>query len=379
MRIDSRVAAEHHPGPGAMGGAEAVALDLGGLAVLAQIVLGDPELRARRLGEVGVVDVHRQPGPVLDRQTDALGVDHRGMFDRVDAGADGIRDARGTVGMGGDLEAPHMRLIGDGGQLGQGHLLLTGFGIAREDAAGRADLDHLGPVFADLAHGMAGVLDAVGVEWIGLGHGVRHAGDIAMAAGGSERGARGNDPRPFDEAAVDGLTQGHIGEIGSAEVTNGGEARHEVGAGMDDLKDGSEVVGIVQLVPARDIGRRGQVDVHVDQARQQGQARQVEAAGIRRQAGRHGRPDRSDPAIGDHDHGIFDIAAAFDIHHPRRGDHKGVGEGRGRKDKREGGGGGQTFQHGGNPQKRRRSWHGEPAGATHRATSPSAARTGRRR
>jgi hypothetical protein len=247
------------------------------------------------------------------------------VFDRVDAGADGVADARGAVGVGGDPQAPHMGLVSHGGQLGQGHLLLARLGVAREDAAGGADLDHLGTVFAHLADGAAGRLDTVGVERIGLGQRARHAGDVAMAARGAERGTRRNDPRPFDEATVDGLTQGDVGEIRTAQIPHRGEAGHQIGAGMADLQDRPEVVGVVQLVPAGHIGRRGQVDVHVDQAGQQGQARQIQPTRVSRQVGRHGRADRGDPAVGDDHHGVIDIAPALDIDHAGGGDDEGVG------------------------------------------------------
>ena len=70
------------------------------------------------------------------------------MFDRVDAGADRRADARRAMGVGGDAQPPLMRLVGDRAQLVLGQLLLAGLGVAREDAAGGADLDHLGAIFA---------------------------------------------------------------------------------------------------------------------------------------------------------------------------------------------------------------------------------------
>ena len=87
-----------------------------------------------------------QPGAALAGEADALGVDQAGMLDRVDAGADRGADAGGAMGVGGDPQAPLMRLLGDRAQLLLGELLLAGLGVAREDAAGGADLDHLGAV-----------------------------------------------------------------------------------------------------------------------------------------------------------------------------------------------------------------------------------------
>ena len=88
----------------------------------------------------------RSPG-----EADALGVDQAGMLDRVDPGADRGLDPGGAMGVGGDPQAPLVRLVGDRAQLLLGQLLLAGLGVAREDPAGGADLDHLGAVFALLA------------------------------------------------------------------------------------------------------------------------------------------------------------------------------------------------------------------------------------
>ena len=70
------------------------------------------------------------------------------MFDGIDAGADRGLDPVGAVGVGGDPQAPLMRFLGDRAKLLLAHLLLAGLGIAGEDPAGGADLDHLGAIFA---------------------------------------------------------------------------------------------------------------------------------------------------------------------------------------------------------------------------------------
>ena len=80
----------------------------------------------------------------LDGEPDALGVDQAGMLDGVDPGADRGLDAVGAMRVGGDLQAPLVRLVGDRAKLVFGQLLLAGLGVAREDPAGGADLDHLG-------------------------------------------------------------------------------------------------------------------------------------------------------------------------------------------------------------------------------------------
>ena len=83
------------------------------------------------------------------------------MLDGVDAGADGGLDAGRAVGVGGDLHARHVRLVGDGLHLLVGQLLWPGLVAAREDAAGRADLDHLRAVLALAAHLLRPLLGAV--------------------------------------------------------------------------------------------------------------------------------------------------------------------------------------------------------------------------
>ena len=120
MRHDPGVGSEHHPDAGPVRRAEIVALDLGDFAVLAEVVLQHAILLALGLGIFGVVDIHREPDRLLarDGQPDALGIDQAGMLDRVDAGADRGLDPVGAMGMGGDAEAPLMRLVGDRAQFG---------------------------------------------------------------------------------------------------------------------------------------------------------------------------------------------------------------------------------------------------------------------
>ena len=171
MRHDPGVGAEHHPHPGLVRGAEIVALGLGDLAVLAQVVLQRAVLLALGLGIFGVVDIHREPHRRwrCDGEADALGVGQAGMLDGVDPGADRRLDAVGAMGVGGDAQAPLMRLVGDGAKLGFGQLLLAGLGIAREHPAGGADLDHFGAEFALAADLVAEFLDPVGDPFFLLG------------------------------------------------------------------------------------------------------------------------------------------------------------------------------------------------------------------
>src|ERR1700682_2489106 len=61
----------------------------------------------------------------------------------------------------------------------------------------------------------------------------REPGDRACTAGNGYVCAGGNDARAFDDALVDGVTQGHICErTESANVPDGGKSRGERGAGV---------------------------------------------------------------------------------------------------------------------------------------------------
>ena len=145
----------------------------------------------------GVEDVHHQPGAALAREADAFGVDQAGMLDRVDAGADRGADAGGAMGVGGDAKAPLMGLLGDRAKFLLGQLLLARLGVAREDAAGGADLDHLGAVVALLADPVAKLLRAV-ADRLAVGvEGGRQEGLVAMAAGrAAAHGRRGRCAGP---------------------------------------------------------------------------------------------------------------------------------------------------------------------------------------
>ena len=165
------------------------------------------------------------------------------MLDRVDAGADRGVDPRRAMGVGGDPQAPLMRLLGDRPKLGFGELLLAGLGVAREDAAGGADLDHLGAAHALLADPVPELLrpvsDARRRDMIAG----RQEGFVAMAAGRGERVRGRHDPRPRDPALVDRLHIGDVGMIGGADVAHRGEARLERGAGMARPHHGLEQIG----------------------------------------------------------------------------------------------------------------------------------------
>ena len=209
MRHHPRIRGEHHPHPGLVGLAEIVALGLRDFAVLAQVILQHAVLLAFGLGVFGVVDIHRQPHRLLarERQLDPLVIDQAGVFDGVDPGADCGVDPAGAVGMGGNAQAPHMRLIGNRAQFRLGHLLLANGGVVRKDAARGADLDHGRAILALTAHLIAQLVQRIphAFHLAGSFHRRGQAGLVTVPAGCPQGIARADNARPGDIAVRDCL------------------------------------------------------------------------------------------------------------------------------------------------------------------------------
>ena len=126
VRIDAGIGAEADAHAGAHRLLEIFALDVGGLAVLAQDLLGPAVARADFLGVVAVVDVGDQPGAVLQHQLDALVVEVGAVLDGAHAGAHRILDALGAVRVGRDETAALGRFLDRRAELGLGVLGLAG-------------------------------------------------------------------------------------------------------------------------------------------------------------------------------------------------------------------------------------------------------------
>ena len=100
--------------------------------------------------------------------------------------------------------------------------------------------------------------------------------------------------------------------------------------GVGDSDRGPEIVGELQPLIAADLGQAGQVDVHVDEAGEQGLARQVDMLDLVGELHRTRVGERRDPAvIVDEDRGMLDIAAGGDVEHPVGGDDGGRRDRRG--------------------------------------------------
>jgi hypothetical protein len=141
-----------------------------------------------------------------------------------------------------------------------------------------------------------------------------------VAAGRADRVGGRDDARTGHVALVDRLAQAHVVELGRADVANGGEAGLQGDLGVAGLDHAPEGVAVLQAVVAADLGDAVEMDVHVDQARQQGRARQVDHLGPGRN--RVARlAHRRDPAVGDHHLRIVDILAGGHVEQPRGAHH----------------------------------------------------------
>jgi hypothetical protein len=150
-----------------------------------------------------------------------------------------------------------------------------------------------------------------------------------MAAGRADRIAGGDDPRALQPAAVHGFAEADVLEAVGTDVSNGGEAGAKGLLGIGGSNRRPEAVGILEASIAADLGQRGQMDVHVDQARKQGLARQVDPfrPGGDIGPGAAAADHRGDAAVGDHHHRLLDDPAGEDVDHPVGGDDDGFGRG----------------------------------------------------
>jgi hypothetical protein len=214
-----------------------------------------------------------------------------------------------------------VRLVGDRLHLLQSELLSADAVTEREDSAGRTNLDHFGAIFVQPAHLLARVPGPADNRWSLLVVIRRQAGVVAVAAGRTDRIGRGDDPRTLDPAAVDRLLQRHVVEILRADVAHGRETGIQGRRSIGRTHDGPEIVGIFEALVAADLGETGQVDVHVDEAGEQGLAGKVDLPRARRKLQRGERADLLDMAvIADQDRGMVDIAPGRDIEHAVGGD-----------------------------------------------------------
>ena len=163
-----------------------------------------------------------------------------------------------------------MRFVRDHAQFALGQLLLSGFGIARENATCRADLDHFGAIFALAANFVAQAVIAIGNAFLRFFKAGWQEGRIAMAAGGTNSIAGGNDPWPYGIATVDCLFQADVVAIVGTDVAHSREACVEHCAGIANCRHAPEAVRKFEPAITANIGRAVEMNMHIDQAGQQG-------------------------------------------------------------------------------------------------------------
>ena len=104
------------------------------------------------------------------------------MFNRINPGADRGFNAGRAMGVGGDPQAPLMRLIGNGAQLIFRKLLLARFGIAGKDTARGAHFNHFCAIFALAADFGSQTLLPIGHAFLGRFKAGRQESGIAVPA-----------------------------------------------------------------------------------------------------------------------------------------------------------------------------------------------------
>ena len=213
--------------------------------------------------------------PLARIACDRGGVGEGAVLDRIDAGARRRLDAARAMGMGGDPEAERVRGGDDGAHLLVGEMGLEAGALLREDAAGGGELDHLRAVAGD-ARGPARRIGPRRCRCCGRTSAAITSGRkpetspwppmIEMAGPEATMRGPGNSPsRVPRESAKPTCGAG-------AEVAHRGEAGAQGGARVADADQHRIFVRVDRLVAIVAAGIAGEVDVHVDQARQHGAA-----------------------------------------------------------------------------------------------------------
>ena len=286
----------------------------------------------RALGEdvVVVVNIHREPFARRLGQAETLGVGQAGVLDRIDPGAQSVVDPGGAVGVRGDAQPEHVRLVDDRLHFRQAHLLRTRDIGARKHPAGGADLDHLGAIFVQLANRPPALLGRVDHRRLGKSGKpwrIAFAG-VAMASGRADQEGRGNDARPDDITRLNRLLQPNVVVILRPHVAHRGEPRLEHLPGVGDPHRHPEAVGIVEALVTADPRIGVEVDVHVDQPGDERAPRQRDhrhRRGIDPDRARIGDPGDA-PVVANHHRRIRDDLAGQDVDQAIGGDHHRFGD-----------------------------------------------------
>ena len=304
MRVNAGVGAEHHGHAGAYRTLEGLALGQANSAFLVQALLLGAVGGAGGQDVVVVVDVHGEPSLVLHRQLQRGIAGQTAVLNGVDARQNGRADAFVTMCVRCHLQVQHVRFIGNGLHFLE-RQLLPAHGVAeREHATGGADLDGAGAVLMQPANARTCLVRSSHHRRTGPVHGRRQAVVVAVATNGANGPAGRHDAWAGNPAAVDGLPQTHVGEVGRAHVTHGGETDVQGLRGVRHAHGGPEGVRVAQVLVATHLGERGQVHVHIDEAGQQIAVAEVDMTDALAPLHRARVGDGSDAALLDEHRGV---------------------------------------------------------------------------
>ena len=234
------------------------------------------DIDAGQLDDIGSVHVDGRADedlPLRDAGSQALveaalvGLGHEGaVLECADSGVDGPADALDAVRVRRDRLVDSCRLLDDHCQLRGGELGVPGRRSGRHEPAGGHDLDQVGAALVVGADHAAQIVLAVSLG----------AHEPAVPAGDGDRPGRHDHPRAACQARGDGVTHDHIQVGPRTQVACGGHAHAEQFPCAAQHQDQLLLVGLA----AHPRGRiraavEPEMDVAVDQARQDGRARVV--------------------------------------------------------------------------------------------------------
>ncbi len=225
------------------------------------------------------------------------------MLDRIDPQRRGAVDRLGAVRMRRDLHAQRMGGGHHRRDFAVGHQRVIGIVVARQHPAARHDLDQIGALAVEPADRRRRLLRPVDdgvapMRVIDLG--IEPVARIAVAAGRTERRARHDQARAFDQPGFDRGLQAHRHRCGRTEVADRGEAGTQHGAVARHGRISRIDRPLRDLVDDRIAAERPrQMDVGVDQAGHHGPGRQVDD--LRAGRGLKPRLDGGDAIVADDD------------------------------------------------------------------------------
>ena len=227
-------------------------------------------------------------------------------------------DSFGAVGVGSHLDAVPRGFLDHGPQLFIGVLLRAHRPFEGKHPGGSGGLDDLGAVLDlvtyrpdDFIHTVGNSLFRASLQDAGS-----EAARVAVAARYRETVGSRPDSGSHHEPAINGAHQGDTREAFRARIAHGGKTRQQRPARVEDALQ-RRVDRSFTSYAGKGVGAElaGQVDVHVDQAGQQGEVPKVDDVGIVRN---FARAHRLDAAVFNDHHSVPNYSATFQVQHPCR-------------------------------------------------------------